>query len=216
MGHAPEWHKHLNFGSKDGFREPFPGRVHTEEASMAREPPALHVVVPLAAPVEDDADTRALDLDSLFRRYSSYVAAVAHRLLGRDEDVDDTVQEVFLAAVRGLRTVRDPQAVKSWLACIAVRVSRRKLRKRRLRSFLGLEDPATYGKVTDTSASPEQRALLERVYRVLDDMPTGDRIAWALRYVEGEPLESVAALSGCSLATAKRRIRAAARTIEEA
>ncbi len=183
---------------------------------MAREPPALHVVPPLSAPVLEEPDPRTLDLDTLFRRYSSYVAAVAHRLLGRDDDVDDTVQEVFLAAVRGLRSVRDPNAVKSWLACIAVRVARRKLRKRRMRSFFGLEDPATYGKVTDPSASPEQRALLERVYRVLDEMPTNERLAWALRYVEGEPLESVATLSGCSLATAKRRIRAAARTIEEA
>jgi RNA polymerase sigma-70 factor (ECF subfamily) len=184
---------------------------------MAREPPALHVVPPLAPPVlEEEADPRALDLDVLFRRYSSYVAAVAHRLLGRDDEVDDTVQEVFLAAVRGLGKIRDPQAVKSWLACIAVRVARRKLRKRRMRSFLGLDDPATYGKITDASASPEHRALLERVYRVLDEMPTNDRLAWALRYVEGEPLESVASLTGCSLATAKRRIRAASQTIEEA
>ncbi|HEX4337608.1 MAG TPA: sigma-70 family RNA polymerase sigma factor [Polyangiaceae bacterium] len=183
---------------------------------MAREPPALHVVAPLDTPAPESPDPRSLDLDTLFRRYSSYVAAVAHRLLGRDDEVDDTVQEVFLAAVRGLRSVRDPQAVKSWLACIAVRVARRKLRKRRMRSFFGLDDPATYGKVTDPGASPEQRALLERVYRVLDEMPTNDRVAWALRYVEGEPLESVASLSGCSLATAKRRIRAASRTIEEA
>jgi RNA polymerase sigma-70 factor (ECF subfamily) len=183
---------------------------------MPREPPALHVVAPLAATAEAESNAAALDLDTLFRRYSSYVAAVAHRLLGRDDDVDDTVQEVFLAAVRGLRSIREPQAVKSWLACIAVRVARRKLRKRRMRSFFGLDDPATYGKVTDQAASPEQRALLARVYRVLDKMPTGNRIAWSLRYVEGEPLETVAALSGCSLATAKRRIRAAAQTIEEA
>jgi RNA polymerase sigma-70 factor (ECF subfamily) len=183
---------------------------------MPREPPALHVVAPLSAPSAAEPPVESLDLDTLFRRYSSYVAAVAHRLLGRDDDVDDTVQEVFLAAVRGLRSVRDPQAVKSWLACIAVRVARRKLRKRRVRSFFGLDDPATYGRVTDPGASPEQRALLERVYRVLDEMPTGDRIAWSLRYVEGEPLESVATMAGCSLATAKRRIRAASRTIEEA
>jgi RNA polymerase sigma-70 factor (ECF subfamily) len=85
-----------------------------------------------------------------------------------------------------------------------------------VRSFFGLDDPVTYGSVIDPSASPEQKALLGRVYRVLDGMPTNERVAWALRYVEGEPLESVAVLSGCSLATAKRRIAAAARTIEEA
>jgi hypothetical protein len=67
---------------------------------MRRDPPALHVVVPLAPAAE--AASEVLDLDTLFRRYASYVAAIAHRLLGRDDDVDDTVQEVFLAAIRGL------------------------------------------------------------------------------------------------------------------
>lgn len=181
---------------------------------MPREPTALHVVARLPLPAE--ADAGVLDLDALYRRYASYVAAVAHRLLGRDDDVDDTVQEVFLAALRGLGAIRDPRAVKGWLACIAVRVARRKLQKRRVRSFFGLDDPVVYGSVTDPGASPEQKALLGRVYRVLDGMPTNERIAWALRYVEGEPLESVATLSGCSLATAKRRIAAASRTIEEA
>lgn len=178
---------------------------------MAREPPALHVVARL-----EEAETDALDLDALFRRYAPYVAAVAHRLLGRDDEVDDTVQEVFLVAVRGLRAIRDPRAVKAWLARVAVRAARRKLRKRRLRSFFGLDDPGVETSVTDPSASPEQRALLRRVYRVLDDMPANERIAWSLRYVEGEPLDNVASLSGCSLATAKRRISAAKRTIEEA
>jgi RNA polymerase sigma-70 factor (ECF subfamily) len=182
---------------------------------MHREPPALHVVSSLPR-VEVEVEAVRLDLDTLFRRYSPYVAAVAHRLLGRDDDVDDTVQEVFLAAVRGLSRVRDPGAVKAWLARIAVRSARRRLRKRRLRSFFGLDEPTVYESVTDTGASPDQKAILARVYGVLDSMPANHRIAWSLRYVEGEPLESVAALSGCSLATAKRRIAAAAKTIDEA
>ena len=83
-----------------------------------------------------------LDFDTVFRRYGPYVAAVAHRLLGRDDEVDDTVQEVFLVAVRGLARVRDPLAVKSWLARIAVRVARRRLQVRRFRSYLGMDGPA--------------------------------------------------------------------------
>ena len=42
-----------------------------------------------------------------------------------------------------------------------------------------------------------------------------NRVAWTLNYVEGETLEEVARLCGCSLATAKRRIAAAQRFIEE-
>jgi RNA polymerase sigma-70 factor (ECF subfamily) len=195
---------------------------------MPRTEPAISLVrlVPPERPPEraDDAaggdrtsgELPALDLDSLFRRYSPYVAAIAYRLLGRDDEVDDTIQEVFLAAVRGVHAVRDPNAVRAWLARVTVRSARQKLRKRRLRSFLGLDEPATYDAVVDRSASAEHRALVARVYRVLDGMPANQRIAWSLRYIEGEALEGVATLSGCSLATAKRRIAAAAQEIEEA
>lgn len=182
---------------------------------MPRGEPVLHVV-PLSTSQEIEVGTHDFDLDALFRRYAPYVAAVAHRLLGRDEDVDDTVQEVFLAAVRGVHAVRDPAAVRGWLACIAVRVARERLRKRRMRAFFGLDDPIAYESVVDAGASAEQRALVARVYRLLDGVPANHRIAWSLRYIEGEPLESVAALCGCSLATAKRRIAAAAKRLDEA
>ena len=191
---------------------------------MAREREAISLVrlVPPVEPVSQritpeplEIPLALLDLDSLFRRYSSYVAAVAHRLLGRDEEVDDTIQEVFLVAVKSLKTVRDPGAIKGWLARITVRTARQRLRKRRMRALLGLEAPIAYENVSDTGANGEDRALLARVYRVLDALPANHRIAWSLRYIEGEPLENVATLCGCSLATTKRRIAAAARVIQE-
>ncbi|MEM7605440.1 MAG: sigma factor-like helix-turn-helix DNA-binding protein, partial [Myxococcota bacterium] len=43
----------------------------------------------------------------------------------------------------------------------------------------------------------------------LRSLAAEDRSAWMLRHVEGMQLEQVAAVSGCSLATAKRRIRRA-------
>src|SRR6186713_1672503 len=180
---------------------------------MQRARVALQVVPEDTQAVQ--APAVSLDFDSVFRRYSPYVAAVAHRLLGRDADVDDTVQEVFMVAVRGLSGVRDPLAVKSWLARIAVRTARRRLQVRRLRTFLGIDDPVTYEAIADEQASPEQRVLLQRVYRVLDSLPADQRIAWTLRHIEGEQLDAVAVLAGCSLATAKRRIAAATTALEE-
>lgn len=190
---------------------------------MAREQISL---VRIIAPAVEEAESSplqsgippaaTLDLDGLFRRYAPYVAAIAHRLLGREEDVDDTIQEVFVAAVRGIHAVRDPAAIRGWLARVTVRVARQRLRKRRVRVFLGLDEPVVYDTVVDQSASAEQRTLLARVYKILDGMPANQRIAWSLRHIEGEPLESVASLSGCSLATAKRRISAAAEKLEAA
>jgi RNA polymerase sigma-70 factor, ECF subfamily len=158
--------------------------------------------------------TGPLDPEKVYRRYASYVAATAHRLLGGDQEVDDTVQEVFVIAVRGLKSVRDPEAVKGWLACIAVRVVRRRLRMRRARKFVGFDVPVPLDPA-DWAASPEQRTLLLQVYRALESLPANDRIAWTLRYLQGERLEDVAQQCGCSLATAKRRIAAAGRVMEE-
>jgi RNA polymerase sigma-70 factor (ECF subfamily) len=147
--------------------------------------------------------------EALFRRYAPYVARIGLRLLGREADVDDLIQEVFLAAFRQKHQVRDPNAFKSWLAIVAVRTARRQLRKRKLRSFVGLDTLAPSLELRDPDISPERRALLTRVYQVLDQLPVDQRLAWTLRYVEGEKLERVGERCGCSLATAKRRIAAA-------
>jgi RNA polymerase sigma-70 factor (ECF subfamily) len=50
---------------------------------------------------------------------------------------------------------------------------------------------------------------------VLDELPAKERIAWVLRHLEGEQLEDVARIVGCSLATVKRRIAAAHETVKE-
>jgi RNA polymerase sigma-70 factor (ECF subfamily) len=57
--------------------------------------------------------------------------------------------------------------------------------------------------------------LLARIYRTLDEIAPDSRVAWILRYVEGERLEDVADACGCSLATAKRRIASAQELLME-
>jgi RNA polymerase sigma-70 factor (ECF subfamily) len=154
----------------------------------------------------DRAD--ALDLEQVFARYSGYVARIGFRLLGRPEEVDDLVQDVFLDASRGLAHVREPAAVKGWLATIAVRRARSRLRTRRIRAGLHL-DEVDAARAPRAEPAQEGQVLLGEVYRCLDRLPVRDRLAWTLRHLMDEPLERVAELCQCSLATAKRRIRSA-------
>jgi RNA polymerase sigma-70 factor, ECF subfamily len=169
---------------------------------MERVSPAPCVVV-------CDEAAEAMSLEDAFRRYASYVAAVAMRLLGRDDEIDDVVQEVFLEAARGLGQLRAPGAIKGWLATVAVRAAGRRLKRRRLRGWLGLDRCPDYEQIACKEARPDERALIARIYAELDRMPVGERLAWSLRHVEGEQLDVVARLCGCSVATAKRRITAA-------
>jgi RNA polymerase sigma-70 factor (ECF subfamily) len=154
-------------------------------------------------------------LEEVYRRYCRYVGAVVLRLGGRRGEVDDLVQEVFVEAARGIRHLREPDAVKGWLATIAVRLVRRRLQVRRVWRLLGLDAEVDYAGLVDPAASPHDKLLLRTVYRVLDELPVPDRLAFTLHTIEGERLEEVARLCGCSLATAKRRIARAQQALAD-
>ena len=159
---------------------------------------------------------RPLGLDELFQRYAPYVATIGFRLLGRDDELDDLVQDVFIEAQRGLHQIRDAGAAKGWLARIAVRGAIRRLRRRRLRAFFSLDAVSEHAALVDAAATPEERAHVASTYRLLARLPVAQRVAWILHHIEGETLDGIAALCGCSKATVQRRIRAAQRTLAEA
>src|SRR5690349_15084694 len=96
------------------------------------------------APSESSAPDGPLDLDELYRHYGRYVAAVALHILGRRDDVDDVVQEVFLGALKGIAAVRNADAIRGWLRTITVRTASARLRQRRLFALLGLDRAPRY------------------------------------------------------------------------
>jgi RNA polymerase sigma-70 factor (ECF subfamily) len=157
-----------------------------------------------------------LTFEQTYRRYSRYVAAVVLRLDPSVPDLDDVVQDVFLAAAGGLKRLRDPGATKPWLAGVAVHMVRRRLRLRRMWRWLGIgEDDRPPAPLIDAGSNSHDRLLLAAVYEVLDGLAIADRMAFALHTIEGETLDAVARICRCSLATAKRRIARAQRAIDE-
>ena len=169
----------------------------------------------LASPDAPPDDPRAV-VEDAFRRYAPLVASLGLRITALRDEIDDFVQEVFLRATRGIGGLRHQGATKAWLVSITINVARQRLRVRKLRKLVGIDNPTEYEELVDPSLSPEDRVLLTRMYRALDSMPINQRLAWSLRHIEGERLETVALLCGCSLATAKRRIVAAQKVIAEA
>lgn len=157
----------------------------------------------------DEGDSLPLRFDDVFRRYAPYVGSIVLQLIRRPGDVDDVVQDVFMQAHRGLSKLRDPSAVRPWLRRIAVRRSRRWLRKRWVRRWFGEADIDVQTELVDASASPEDRAQITHIYRTLDRMPRDESIVWVLRFVEGETLEAIAELIGCSVSTVQRRLKGA-------
>jgi len=166
--------------------------------------PQLRVVEGGARPGLDTSD-----FDAVFRRFSPYVASIGLRLLGRDDELDDLVQDVFLEAHRGLHSVREPAAIKGWLARICVRRAVRRLRRRRLRAFLSLDTLTHDVELVAPGASPEARAEVAQLYRKLERLPALERVVWVLRNLEGDSLDEIAVLCACSKSTVQRRLRGA-------
>jgi RNA polymerase sigma-70 factor (ECF subfamily) len=176
--------------------------------------PALSFISPTQEPARGAAAASTRDaapprLADLFRRYAPYVATIGFKLLGSDGELDDLVQDVFIEAHRGLHQLRSGDAAKSWLARITVRRAVRRLRRRRLRAFFSLDSVAEDVALIDGAASPEEQAHVASIYRLLETLPVAQRIAWVLRHMEGESLDAIAALCGCSKTTVQRRVRAA-------
>jgi RNA polymerase sigma-70 factor (ECF subfamily) len=143
----------------------------------------------------------------LFDRHSLHVQRVLARVLGNDPELPDLLHDVFLRAFAGIGGLRDPAAIRGWLTSIAVFTARGCIRRRSLRRALGLASarepaPDPVAPVAGEDAAAAARAT----YAVLGRMPADERVAFALRYVDGMELTEVAQAAGCSLATIKRRL----------
>lgn len=146
---------------------------------------------------------------TLYRRHAAYLARLAHRILADAHEVDDVIQESFVAAARSLDRLRDPTQFRSWLATITVRSARRKLGQTLRRRALGddLRDAEPH------RSAPSQREDVETLYRALDQMSPKLRIPWVLHKIEGATLPETAQLCETSLTTVKRRIADADRRL---
>jgi len=146
--------------------------------------------------------------EALYRRHAAFALNVAVRIQGNPGDVEDIVHDAFIRAHQRLAELREPSLFRSWLGSIVVRLVRTRMRRRRLLTALGLAsvEPVDLDSIAAPDASPEVRAQLAQIYALLRTIPSDERIAWTLRYIERHRLEVVADLVGCSLATVKRRI----------
>lgn len=156
--------------------------------------------------------------EMLYRRHAPSVLRLATRLLRSREDALDVLQDTFVAAFEDIGALRDPDAFRSWVHRVAVRLVHRRFRRRKLLAMLGLGREAeaiSLEDLADERVSPESRVELRWLDGALAKLDDKTRIAWMLRHVEGLSLEETADACECSLATAKRRIAAGDAVVKE-
>jgi RNA polymerase sigma-70 factor (ECF subfamily) len=145
---------------------------------------------------------------AFFDRYAARVERIVRKALGFEMHVDfaDVVQEAFAEALSSVAHVRDAQALPAWMKMIAARAAYKTMRTRRARRWLRFLEPELVPEVTVEGIEPELLEAHRRTYQVLNRLPADERLAFALRHIEGMELTEVADACEVSLSTIKRRL----------
>lgn len=158
-------------------------------------------------------DARAVA--TLFDLYGAHIERVLIRTIGRDTEMDDMVQDVFLGAYRSAPKYQgNDEQLKAWLSRIAVFTARGYLRKRKRKWWLRSADPGEMPEQSSKEPSPHTSEVLRRTYAILDQMDPDLRIPFALRELESMELAEIADNCECSVSTIKRRLARARKAFE--
>lgn len=154
-------------------------------------------------------------IEALFREHIVGLTETITQLVGQEADADDIVQEAFAEALRDLPKLRQPKAFRGWLYKIALNRARKLFRRRKLLRVLGIgADEGPLSALASPGLGPEGLAELRLLDQALMRLPAQERTAWMLRHVRQEDLRTISQWQGCSLATTKRRIRAAELSVQ--
>ena len=189
---------------------------NSANATIIAEAPTYIDVSPLFPDPDDAALIRGFlagderSFRSLYRRHAPRLRSVVGRLLGSRPalrgEIDDVIQESWLAACRGLRAFRGDAQFSTWLTTIGIRTARARL------------------DITDTPGTDVELALLETdapgtgdgidVERLLARLPDQQRAVVVLHDLEGFTHEEIGQQLGVAAGTSKStlsRARAALR-----
>lgn len=141
-----------------------------------------------------------------FDRFAPPVERILRRILGDDAELADLVHDAFVQAMLSLDRLRDEGALLGWIQAIAAHTGYRAIRARRARRWLRFWEPSELPEPSVDGVDPELVEAYRRTYALLEQLPADERVAFALRYIDGMELAQLAAVCDCSLATIKRRL----------
>ena len=161
--------------------------------------------------------------EELARRYHERVYRLAFGMTKSSSDAEEVVQETFLNVFRHLGSFKRESAPGSWIYRIAVNAALMRLRTRRRKPLLSLDDPGTpngnagahepFWSASGWARQPDDALISSelgaQVEEAMDKLPEKYRLVLLLRDVEGHSNEDVAHSLGLTVPTVKSRLHRA-------
>lgn len=150
--------------------------------------------------------------DVLVSRWDRKIQGAIYRVLGSEEEARDLSQEAFLKAYRGLRSFKREARFSSWLYQIALNLCRDRLRRRRARTMVSLEELGEAEPALGGIAQPSALDLVESrdtcrvVAAAMAALPEEQREVIVLKEYQELTFLEIAEILDVPLSTVKTRL----------
>ena len=153
-----------------------------------------------------------IDWASLLDEHGPTMYRVAHRLLGRSEDAEDCVHDVFLELI----AVKDHAHVRTWPAFLSWMTTVRCLDRLRQTRHLSIHESAETQQPAVCSADQLERTeMLEWIRHAVACLPTRRSEVFSLRYFAELTYDQIGELLGLEVPTVGVTLREARRQLRE-
>jgi RNA polymerase sigma-70 factor (ECF subfamily) len=150
--------------------------------------------------------------EELVARYHPRLRYYLRRMLPREDQVDDALQEVWLAAFRALPRLSDAGAVAAWLYRIARDKASVRWRQQQPEHWPELPDVVeepSYGNEFDQEDAQE-------IHAALGQLAPHHKEILVLRFLEDMTYEQIAEVTGCPVGTVRSRLYYAKSALRQA
>jgi RNA polymerase sigma-70 factor (ECF subfamily) len=141
-------------------------------------------------------------LEEMYLTYHRRLARFLSRFTPRYENVEEIINDTFLAVWQSAKDFRHASQVSTWIIGIAYRTALKSLRRQKHHTAAGSLDDYPEPTVDPTSETEIQDWLRHG----LDQLPVEQRLTLELAYHMGHSLEEIAAITECPVGTVKARM----------
>ncbi|MDA9555631.1 RNA polymerase sigma factor [Pelobium sp.] len=151
----------------------------------------------------------------LYKLYAKAMYNVAMRILNRNDEADDVLQEAFLEAFTKIKDFRQETTFGLWLKQIVIHRSINLLRKRKM-EFEDIDEVDVESLVDDGPYDDEELILkVEEVRKAIQLLPEGYRLVLSLYLIEGYDHEEIGQILKINEGTSRTQFLRAKRKLIE-
>lgn len=149
----------------------------------------------------------------------NFVYSRARLAINDEQEVQDLIQEVYVAAYRNIESLKNADSLYAWLNTITMRQGASMIRRKKKHVLLPEEKQGMFEEIPDESVELENDVVTREnagiLKELLEKLSPEQKSAVVAFYYDGLKVEQIAELTGTSTGTVKSRLHLARKRLQE-